>query len=465
MATISAAEQLLIEMINRARLDPAGEAARYGISLNKDLSSGTIKPGAKQVLSANDLLSDAADSHSTWMLNNNSFSHTGSGGSSPGARMTSAGYSFTGSWTWGENIASSSTTGTINLNAAIETHHQGLFKSSGHRLNLLNGNFQEVGIGQIRGDFTSNGTTYDTSMLTENFAKSGGKVFLTGVAYDDNDGNEFYSIGEGNSGVTFNIGGSSASTFAAGGYALELSASGTRDVTVTASGFVASVTVDFSIGNVKLDLVDDFLFLSSSDTVLGAGATDARLLGVGNLDLTGNADANALTGNTGANRLDGLGGADWIHGKNGADKIYGGSGADRLMGGNGRDRLRGETENDTLNGQGGNDTLIGGSGNDRLIGSTGKDKLVGGTGNDVLTGGKKADQFVFKGDFGNDIITDLKGSDVINLKGVKSASSFSDLKSNHASQVGDDVHLDYGSNTLILAGIDLENLRADDFIF
>ena len=39
---LSASEQLLIEMINRARLDPEGEAALFGIDLNQGLSTGTL---------------------------------------------------------------------------------------------------------------------------------------------------------------------------------------------------------------------------------------------------------------------------------------------------------------------------------------------------------------------------------------------------------------------------------------
>jgi len=36
--TVSAAEQYLLEMINRARLDPQAEAERYGLSLNAGLA-------------------------------------------------------------------------------------------------------------------------------------------------------------------------------------------------------------------------------------------------------------------------------------------------------------------------------------------------------------------------------------------------------------------------------------------
>ena len=40
MADFTAREQYMLELINRARLDPKGEASRYGISLNEGVSSG-----------------------------------------------------------------------------------------------------------------------------------------------------------------------------------------------------------------------------------------------------------------------------------------------------------------------------------------------------------------------------------------------------------------------------------------
>jgi len=48
--TVSAAEQYLLEMINRARLDPQAEAERYGLSLNAGLASGTISGAPVQAL-------------------------------------------------------------------------------------------------------------------------------------------------------------------------------------------------------------------------------------------------------------------------------------------------------------------------------------------------------------------------------------------------------------------------------
>ena len=90
MATNSAHEQLILELINRARLDPAAEAARLGIGLNEGLSAGTISKAAKQPLAANPLLVDAARDHSQWMLNRDKFQHEGAGGSSPTERIVDA---------------------------------------------------------------------------------------------------------------------------------------------------------------------------------------------------------------------------------------------------------------------------------------------------------------------------------------------------------------------------------------
>src|SRR6476660_8727928 len=102
-------EQLLVELVNRARLDPVGEVARLGMHLNDGLPAGAIQSVGKQPLAPNDLIAGAAEAHSSWMISNDVFSHTGKGASLPYDRMESSGYSFSGSWAWAENIAWTST--------------------------------------------------------------------------------------------------------------------------------------------------------------------------------------------------------------------------------------------------------------------------------------------------------------------------------------------------------------------
>jgi Ca2+-binding RTX toxin-like protein len=420
--SLTAAEQYLIELINRARLDPKAEADRYGVALNTGLAAGTITTAAKQVLAPNAFLEQAAFDHSSWMLQADIFSHTGAGNSNPGDRMADAGFVFTGSWSWRENLAWLGSTGAISLSTAIEDHHEGLYKSSGHRVNTFAGDVREIGVAQVAGAFTKDGTTYNSSMLTENFALSGNDVFLTGVAFRDLNNNDFYGIGEGQSGIWFSIGGVRANVASAGGYAIETAAADNVVVKVgTGSTTLATLSVDLSDGNGKLDLITQndgskLLALSVSATLI-SGVSDALLLGAGNLDLTGNSAANNLTGNSGSNILSGADGNDNLYGMAGNDFLFGGRGADLLDGGAGDDDLDGGFGRDSGWGKRGGlkagavvsdnaDHLIGGAGNDKLHGYSGRDILDGGAGNDELTGGGGRDTFIFYD--GHDTIRDFK---------------------------------------------------------
>jgi len=346
--TLTANEQYFLELVNRARLDPLAEAALQGIDLNLGLAPGTLDGSTRQVLAPNAALDAAAEAHSAWMLQTDIFSHTGVNNSDPGQRMTTAGYQFTGSWTWGENIAWSGTTGTVNLASAISGHHHGLFLSSGHRLNILNDAFREVGMAQVGGQFTYSGTIYNSSMATQAFATSGSSVFLTGVIYSDSDGDGFYSIGEAGPATVFAVGPATDTSEAAGGYAIATAAAADVLVQVTQGGVLSTVRIDLASGNAKLDLVGGALFLASADLTLVSGAADARLLGIGDIDLRGNRFANDLTGNNGANLIAGMKGDDALFGAAGADTVNGGGGSDRVNGGAGDDRLIGGTRADVF---------------------------------------------------------------------------------------------------------------------
>lgn len=332
----SANEQLMLELINRARLDPAGEAARFGIGLNDGTSGITAAP--KQPLAMNDLLIKAARAHSQFMIDTDKFAHSGIGDGDPQSRMTAAGYQFTGSWTWGENIAWQGTTGTPNLTQFIIDEHKSLFLSPGHRQNILNDNFREAGIGQISGVFTSGGRNYNTSMVTQEFAKSGTKIFLLGVAYNDTNGDKFYSVGEARAGVHVTLtpvsggAGAATDTASAGGYQAGVNA-GTYNITFSGGGLPAAMTVQATLAsNLKLDVVNGDTIMTSGSLTFGAGAKNAGALGIADISLTGNELANTLTGNSGANTLAGGKGADILSGLGGDDLFIfaKGDGSDRI---------------------------------------------------------------------------------------------------------------------------------------
>lgn len=70
----------------------------YFLGLVNQTRTGT---GAKPLTFDGELL-DAADAHTAWMDQTDTFSHTGVNGTNPGARMTDAGYGWQA---YGENIA------------------------------------------------------------------------------------------------------------------------------------------------------------------------------------------------------------------------------------------------------------------------------------------------------------------------------------------------------------------------
>jgi uncharacterized protein YkwD len=254
-------DQYLLELVNRARANPAAEAAFYRIDLNEGLASGTISATAKQPLAFNPYLIDSAQKHSQWMLDTNQFSHTGSGGSDPAARMRAAG--ATTLTAAGENIATC--TNWSGMLGAVDWCHEALFVDTNyperaHRKNLLNGNWREVGIGaKVEEDW------FNTYMFTQDFCVVSSSAFLTGVAYDDQRiaKDNFYTPGEALAGITITATRRSdakvfsTTTWSSGGYSLPL-ASGTYDIMATGAALGETVErrgVTVSGQNVKWDVL------------------------------------------------------------------------------------------------------------------------------------------------------------------------------------------------------------------
>jgi len=244
-------EQLIVELINRARMNPAAEVAR----LSEPLASG-IPSAPAQPLAVTRELSAAARAHSRDMDDRNFFSHTNPSGQSASARALEEGH---GSPFVGENIGViGSTNRNFDTQARAEAHHQNLWNSDGHQRNLMFADWTEIGLGYDYGEFNGfAGSTFVTQMFGDR-----GRTYLTGVVIEDGDGDDFYDIGEGLGGVhitawdgtrTF-----ATETWASGGYSLELPP-GTWDVLFEGGGLAAPVTRQVTIGdrNVKLDIIED----------------------------------------------------------------------------------------------------------------------------------------------------------------------------------------------------------------
>ena len=98
-------------------------------------------------LNLNQALNNAAQKHSNWMLQNKNLSHF-EGGRGPGDRITSEGYKWA---SYGENIASGY--------ATQQAVFQGWLNSSGHRANIENPRYKDVGFGVAGKYWTTNFAT------------------------------------------------------------------------------------------------------------------------------------------------------------------------------------------------------------------------------------------------------------------------------------------------------------------
>lgn len=228
-------ERVVLDLVNRARADPAGEAARYGIGLNAGLPDGTISEEPKQPLAMSARLSEAARGHSAWILEADEFSHEGRGGKDGYDRIVESGYPLSGIWEIGENLALREDGADAEV---AEEIHRGLFLSPSHRRNLLNPDFDEIGIGVSRGEFRfGDGSVQRSAVATQKFATSGGTPgpLVTGSVFYDLDGDGRYSPGEGVPGIGVGVPlvGAEGVTTGAGGFEIPVGVGGVYDFVFT----------------------------------------------------------------------------------------------------------------------------------------------------------------------------------------------------------------------------------------
>lgn len=108
--------------------------------------------------------------------------------------------------------------------------------------------------------------------------------------------------------------------------------------------------------------------------------------------------------------------------------------------------------------------LFGRAGDDTLTGKGGRDHLDGGGGNDDLWGAGGDDVFVFANAFGDDVIHDFGGNDRLDFVGVDGLDNIADVLA-AAQQVGSDVVINHGADSITLIGVDRASLNANDFLF
>ncbi len=266
----TAEEQLLLEMVNRARANPPAEGARLASTTDPDvlsaysffnvnlaqLQSQFNSYPVRPPIAFNASLITAARLHSQDMAANNFQGHNGSNGSTLVQRIESAGY--TGWTSAGENVYAYS--------KSVFFGHAGLnvdwgVPSLGHRKSIMNFEanspiFREIGIGIV--SESNPATDVGPLVITQDFGKSS-SIFVVGVAYQDLNKDGFYSTGEGlpNVSITTSIGDFYAVTSQSGGYAIPLTQTqGSLTVTASGGGFSPTVqSVNLNGANVKADFV------------------------------------------------------------------------------------------------------------------------------------------------------------------------------------------------------------------
>ena len=283
-------QQYMVELINRARANGGAEATRLGLSglqegppnINGELF--TIANTA-QPLSWNPLLFNCAQNHAKLLNNNDQFflgvsPHT-FGGMTPEQRINAAGYPMnlgqeyngpktaSGFFPGPENVAENISFGSgpftgAKLIATILSQHNDLFTDQtvsgrGHRMSTMLTYWREIGIGVNAGLDNGQGNTWDSLYTVQNFGKQTNSTpFITGIVYQDTNGNGFYDPGEGIGGIRVDVTGSSffAVSSPSGGYSVPVPGNGSYTVTFS-GGSISTTQRSASVAgllNTKVDL-------------------------------------------------------------------------------------------------------------------------------------------------------------------------------------------------------------------
>jgi uncharacterized protein YkwD len=237
----TAQEQLFLEELNAARANPAA----YGASIGVDLSGVT----PSQPVAFNTQLIQAARDHSQDMNNQGYFDHNTPQGLNPGQRITNVGFTWTA---WGESIAAGYTSTSQALQGLITDAG---VSDLGHRRQLLaiDAEFltqNQVGIGIVLGG----SGPYSNYFTIDSAAGTNTQPFITGVVFNDANGNGQYDVGEGLGGVTVTVSGvGSTTTFDSGGYGLQV-APGTYTVIASGPGLSNPVSEVVTVGSSNVQM-------------------------------------------------------------------------------------------------------------------------------------------------------------------------------------------------------------------
>lgn len=269
-------EQYMLELVNRMRADPHNELGRLLDSIDPisspdgdiDLAvtyfnvNGTVLQQQWEFLSAapplawSEIAAEMATEHSMAMIETDTQGHHLPGYSSFWERVEDYGLASCGA---SENVfAFSDTVFYSHAGFAIdwEVSDTGIQDPPGHRENIMDPAFHQAGIAIIEENNPE--TDVGPLIVTQNFigCHDPEEPYVLGVVYNDLDGDDFYSPGEGLGGVLVSINGETVETWASGGYQIAVPA-GTHTATFSGGPLDGPVTrsVTVTSENRKLDLV------------------------------------------------------------------------------------------------------------------------------------------------------------------------------------------------------------------
>ena len=228
-------EQMLLELINRARKDPEAEGLRLGIDLQEGITENLT---SKPPLAMNKILCQTADEYSKTMDDYHELGHMVDG-TSFSDRIVTNGYT-------GTAVAES-----VAALFLLSWLYPALMGSLGDRMFIVGIPYfsTEVGIGNYQGGYTD--IIYCIS----------GTAYLLGVVYNDTNGNSFYDVGEGLENITLMPGNGTyyTQTGPAGGYAVPISVTGNSSITASGGDLLFPITkyVNTTVGgdNIKVDFL------------------------------------------------------------------------------------------------------------------------------------------------------------------------------------------------------------------
>lgn len=263
--------QYALELVNLTRTNPGAAAERLTANLssvtretlsfyNVDLARekrdiASAKP--RQPLAWSETLAAAAEKHSRDMAERGFQSHTGSDGSSPEDRTRAAGYADAirqaeNAYAYADSVDQAMQAFTIDWGVADKGHRRNLLEQS----TRLDDTFKEIGIGMA-----TSRKLGGTKVMTQKLGvRKDAPAQLLGVAYTDRDRDNFYSIGEGQGGVTVELTGPNGQTqrvetSPAGGYQIALTPGRYRVRAFQGDREIQSREVTINKQNLKLDFL------------------------------------------------------------------------------------------------------------------------------------------------------------------------------------------------------------------